>query len=163
MNLYELTTDIQSIFSHTSEEGELNDETIVKLDELNEQFEIKAVNIASYIKNLEAESLAIMSAIMSMSDRKKKIENKIQSLSDYLQENLQRLDIKEIGSSPYFKIKLKQCPPSIDVYNEELIPSEFWREKIVVSIDKIKIKEIIKEGIDVPGATLENKIKLEIK
>ena len=100
-----------------------------------------------------------------MKVRKAKLTKKAESLSDYLQCNLQKLSINEIKSSPYFKIKLKQCPPSVDVFDEKAIPPEFWREKVTTttSVDKIKLKEVMSEGIEVPGATIQRKLKLEIK
>jgi hypothetical protein len=73
------------------------------------------------------------------------------------------LSINEIKSSPYFKIRLKTCPVSIDVFDETIIPAEFWREKISRSVDKIMLKEALSEGVEVPGATIQRKIKLEIK
>jgi hypothetical protein len=49
------------------------------------------------------------------------------------------------------------------VFDENLIPAEFWREKTTTSVDKIMLKEVLNEGVDVPGATIQRKIKLEIK
>lgn len=163
MKLYEITNDVQNIFNNMSEEGELSQELIDSLDNLKQDFETKAVAVAAYIKNLEAEATMIAEAIKEMGSRKNKLTNKIDSLEDYLQFNLQTLSINEIKSSPYFKIRLKTCPPSVDIIDEKLIPAEFWREKITTSVDKIMLKEVLNEGVDVPGATIQRKIKLEIK
>lgn len=145
------------------ETGEIDESLITSLEGLQEDFERKAISIASYIKNLEAEEIAISNAMDEMRLRKDRLAKKSQSLSDYLQFNLQSLSINEIETSPYFKIRLKKCPVSVDVFDESLLPSEFLREKVVVSVDKIKLKETLNEGVEVPGATLQRKIKLEIK
>ncbi len=105
----------------------------------------------------------INEAVKEMVKRKTRLINQAQSLSDYLQINMQRLSISEIKSSPYFKVKLKTCPPSVDVFDENQIPAEYRREKITVSIDKIRLKEVLNEGVEVPGASIQRKIKLEIK
>ncbi len=163
MKLYEITNEFQSLFDSIGEEGDFNQETIDNLDNIQQDFENKALSVASYIKNLEAEETAIADAIKEMTIRKNRLSSQVKSLGDYLQFNLQKLNINEIKSSPYFKIRLKLCPPSVDVSDEHLIPQEFWKEKIVSSIDKIKLKEVLTEGVEVPGASIKRNIKLEIK
>jgi hypothetical protein len=165
MRLYEITNQFENVFNQLDENGELSQEMMESLDSLKDDFENKAISVACYIKNIEAEEAAIEHAIDDMKVRKAKLTKKAESLSDYLQCNLQKLSINEIKSSPYFKIKLKQCPPSVDVFDEKAIPPEFWREKVTTttSVDKIKLKEVMSEGIEVPGATIQRKLKLEIK
>ena len=165
MRLYEITNEFQNVFNQVNEDGELSDDLITNLDVLKIDFENKAVAVASYIKNIEAEEAAIGQAIDDMRARKAKLTKQVESLSDYLQYNLQKLSITEIKTCPYFKIRLKQCPPSIDVFDEKAIPPEYWREKVTTttSVDKIKLKEVLSEGVDVPGASIQRKLKLEIK
>lgn len=165
MRLYEITNQFENVFNQLDENGELSQEMMESLDSLKDDFENKAISVACYIKNIEAEEAAIEHAIDDMKVRKAKLTKKAESLSDYLQCNLQKLSINEIKSSPYFKIKLKQCPPSVDVFDEKAIPPEFWREKVTTttSVDKIKLKEVMSEGVEVPGATIQRKLKLEIK
>lgn len=165
MRLYEITNEFQNVFNQVNENGEISDELMQNLDTLQDDFENKAVAVASYIKNLEAEETAIGQAIDDMRTRKSRLTKQVESLSDYLQFNLQKLSISEIKKCPYFKIRLKQCPPSIDVFDEKAIPPEFWREKVttVTSVDKIRLKEVLSEGVEVPGATIQRKTKLEIK
>ena len=98
-----------------------------------------------------------------MAIRKKRLSKQIESLTDYLQFNLEKLSINEIKTSPYFKIRLKQCPPSVDVFDETMIPPEFWREKVIASVDKVMLKDALNEGVEVPGASIQRRIKLEIK
>jgi predicted nuclease with TOPRIM domain len=163
MQLYKITNEYENIFYQVNEFGELTEDMIEKLDSLQQDFENKAVCVASYIKNLEAEEAAISQAMDDMKTRKARLTKQVESMSDYLQFNLQRLSITEIKSCPYFKIRLKQCPASVDVFDEDAIPAEYWREKTTTSLDKMKIKEVLSEGVEVPGATIQRKIKLEIK
>ncbi len=165
MRLYEITNQFQNVFNQIGEDGELTQDMLNNLDSLKDDFENKAVSVAAYIKNIEAEEAAISQAIEDMRSRKAKLTKQAESLSDYLQFNLQKLSINEIKTSPYFKIRLKQCPPSVDVFDEKSIPPEFWREKVTTttSVDKIKLKEVLSEGVEVPGASIQRKIKLEIK
>ena len=163
MKLYELTHEFENIFAQVGEDGEITQDMMDNLDSVKEDFEQKALSVANYIKNLEAEEHAIEQAMEDMRTRKNRLTKQVHSLSEYLQFNLQKLSINEIKSSPYFKIRLKVCPPSVDVFDEALVPDEFWREKVSKSIDKIRLKEVMGEGIEIPGATIQRKIKLEIK
>ncbi len=163
MQLYKITNEYENVFSQVDENGEITTDMIETLDALQADFENKAVSVATYIKNLEAEEAAITQAMDDMKTRKARLTKQVLSLSDYLQFNMQKLSIKEIKSSPYFKIRIKQCPASVDITSEDFIPAEFWREKVTTSIDKIRLKDALNEGIEVPGACIARRLKLEIK
>ncbi|HWI50099.1 MAG TPA: siphovirus Gp157 family protein [Rummeliibacillus sp.] len=163
MQLYKITNEYENVFNQIDENGEMTQDMIDTLDSLQLDFENKAVCVATYIKNLEAEEAAISQAMDDMKTRKLRLSKQVESMSDYLQFNLQRLSITEIKSCPYFKIRLKQCPASVDVFDEDAIPAEYWREKVVTTVDKIRLKEVLNCGVEVPGASIQRKIKLEIK
>jgi len=163
MKLFEITNEFENVFNQINEDGEITQEMLDNIDALQEDFADKAVSVAAYIKNIEAEAAAIKSAMDSMKQREARLNKQAESLKEYLQFNMQRLSVNEIKTSPHFKIKLKQCPPSVDVFDEAQVPEDYWREKVVLSIDKIKLKEALNEGLEIPGATIHRNIKLEIK
>ena len=163
MKLYEITNEYENIFNQINEDGEIGEDLLSKIDSVTLDFQEKAISVACYIKNLEAEEKAISDAMKDMAKRKDVLTKQAQYLSDYLQYNLQKLSINEIKSSPYFKIRIKQCPPSVEVVDESQIPKEYFREKVTFSVDKIRLKEVLSEGVEVTGATLQRKLKLEIK
>ncbi len=163
MQLFKITQEFESVFNEVDENGEMTPEMIDHLDALQDDFENKAVSVATYIKNLEAEEAAIAQAMEDMKTRKTRLSKQAASLSEYLQHHMQRLSINEIKTCPYFKIRIKQCPASVDVISEDAIPAEFWREKVTSSIDKMRLKEVLSEGIEVPGACIQRRLKLEIK
>lgn len=47
--------------------------------------------------------------------------------------------------------------------DEALIPSEYKKEKLTISVDKTEIKKAIKAGAEVPGAEIEVRQNLQIK
>jgi hypothetical protein len=163
MKLYEITNQYENIFNQVNEDGEITDHTLAILDGLKHEFAEKAIQVACYIKNLEAEAQAIENAITNMKERTKKIDNKVESLKTYLSESMTKLNMNEINDSPYFKLKLKLCPVSVMVYDDTIIPEDCWNEKVVKTIDKLKIKEELTQGRTISGATLHRNIKLEIK
>lgn len=163
MNLYQIANEYQQIFSMVDENGELDMTALQKLDEMEGALENKAIALASYIKNIEAERTAIEIAKKAMAEREKRLDRRVESLTDYLQSNMERCGINEITRSPYFTIKLKKCPVSVDVLDENAIPNDYKVRKEVVSIDKMKIKDELKEGVIIPGVQLKQNIRLEIK
>jgi hypothetical protein len=58
--------------------------------------------------------------------------------------------------SPYFKIALRNNPPSVVVDDPDAIPWEYQRQKPAPppEVDKVAVKEALKSGITVPGARL---------
>ena len=164
MNLYEIANEYQILLDQTfdSETGEINETALACLDKVADDMKHKGVAIASYIRNIEAEEEAIEEAIKRMEARKNQLLRKTKSLVDYLQSNMERCAISEI-SCPYFVIKLKKCPVSIDVINESEIPSEYLKVKKIVSVDKVKIKEELQAGVCINGVALKQNMRLEIK
>jgi chromosome segregation ATPase len=164
MKLYEIANEYQNVLSEicNEETGEINEQSLVKLDEVTKDLKNKVVAIASYIENIEAEEKAIENAIEKMARRKKQLANQSDFLTNYLQANMERCGISEI-TCPYFAVKLKKCPVSVDVVDESVIPDEYKNKKEVISLNKVKIKEEMLSGVVIPGASLKQNIRLEIK
>lgn len=60
------------------------------------------------------------------------------------------------------KVTVKQSAGSVNVIDETLIPALFVKEKITKSVDKVAIKNAIKDGKDVPGAEIVQSYSLVI-
>ena len=52
---------------------------------------------------------------------------------------------------------------SVSILDEALIPEEYWKEKVTKTIDKVSIKDAIKSGKDVAGASIQENMNLQIK
>ena len=166
MNLYNIANEYQLLLDQTfdPETGELNELALAKLDEVKADVKEKGIAIASFIKNIEAERDAIENAKKNMAEREARLDRRVSSLTSYLQSNMERCGINEI-SSPYFMVKLKKNPVSVDIFNESALPENYIKTKtsITHSIDKVKIKEDILNGVAIPGATLRQNVRLEIR
>jgi predicted transcriptional regulator len=164
MKLYEIANQYQEVLSEicNEETGEINETALVRLEEVKDSIKEKGIAVASFIENIEAEEKAIDAAIDKMERRKKQLANQSTFLVNYLQSNMERCAINEI-SCPYFVVKLRKCPLSVDITDELSIPDEYKKRKEVVSIDKLKIKEEITNGVVVPGASLKQNLRLEIR
>lgn len=164
MNLYEIANDYAMVLHETfdPETGEVNEQAIAKLEAIGETLEQKGIAVASYIKNLEAESEAIERAKKAMAEREARLNKRVDYLTYYLQSNMERCGIKEI-KCPYFVAKLKKNPDAVDIKDEESIPEEFVETVTEKKINKRKIREQLLLGVVIPGATLRQSQRLEIK
>lgn len=164
MNLYNITTEYATLLDQivNEETGEVNENALARLNEVKESAEQKSIALASYIQNLDAERNAIEAARQEMAKREKALQNKADYLTNYLQENMERLSITEI-KCPYFQIKLKKNPVSVEVYDELSLPDDYKKSKIVVNVDKAKIRNELLAGVVIAGAQLKQNTRIEIR
>ena len=134
------------------------------LEGLSGELEVKAQNVAMFVRNLEASAEAIKAAEKQMTERRKAIENRAESIRDYLKSNMERTGINKI-ECPWFTIAIKKNPKSVCIDDANVIPNEYKRqpEPPPPSPDKKAIKDAIEAGKDVPGAHIEQGTRLEIK
>lgn len=171
MPLYKISNEYQAIINEIDslEGNEIDiacqEKYLSKIDEIHGTVESKIVALASFVKNIEAEKSAIEEARLAMAAREIQLTKKFLYLQSYLKENMEKCGITEISSSPYFTIKLKKCPQSVLIYDEAKITDEYKRRKVVevLTIDKVKIKEEISNGVIVDGAKVVQNTRLEIK
>lgn len=164
MSLYEIANEYQEVLNNTfdPETGEINANAIEFLELMKLSVQEKSIAVASYIKNLDAEREAINQAKKNMAEREQRLEKRTDYLTQYLQSNMERCGISEI-KSPLFVIKLKKCPFSTDIFDEDIIPDSYKKTKEVVSIDRAKLREEMLAGVVIPGAGLKQNTRLEIK
>lgn len=134
------------------------------LESMAGDLEVKATNVAMFIRNLESTAEQIKSAEAEMAKRRKAIEHRAEHIREYLKANMQRTGISKI-ECPYFKLAIRDNPPSVVIDSLGMIPAEFMRqpEPPPPAPDKKAIADAIKAGKEVAGAHLANSQRLEIK
>jgi chromatin segregation and condensation protein Rec8/ScpA/Scc1 (kleisin family) len=134
------------------------------LESMGGDLEAKATNVAMFVRNLESLADQIKQAEASMAARRKAIETRADNVREYLLSNMLRTGISKI-ESPYFKIALRNNPPSVVVDDPSLIPAKYMRqaEPPAPAPDKKEIKAAIEFGENVPGARLVTKQSVTIK
>lgn len=163
MSLYEISKEYAEILNDLYDEnGEINQSAVMKLEQNEVAMEKKAIAIASFIKNMDAERQAIDEAKKAMAERAARYKKRCDDLEGYLLSTMERRGINKI-TCPYFEIKLKKCPVSVDIVDSNLLPNEYLRTKTEVVPDKIKIKDEMLVGVIVPGAALKQNLRLEIR
>lgn len=164
MKLYEIANEYRETLDAlvNEETGEIDDTALASLNGLTTSLEEKGIAVASYIRNIEADRQALADERKRMEARQKTLESRIEWMKNYLQTNMETCGIKEI-SCPYFSIKLKKCPPSVHLSDEDSLPDTYRKRKETVSIDRVKIKQDIQAGVMIPGAELVQGNTIQIK
>lgn len=162
MKLYELTQNYMNL-QELLENPDIPQQMIEEaLNEVGGEIEEKAENIAKLIKSLEADIEGIKREEMRFATRRKVLETRVNNLKYYLQTAMLSVNKNKIKSK-LFTINVQPNPASIAIDNIDIIPDEYKEKVEEVKADKKKIKEAIKQGIEVPGARLVETKGLRIR
>lgn len=154
MKLYEINQDIERILNGEDERcidenGVLDIEKAKELlTYLNEEIELKAENIAVFVKNFSNDEMGIDSEIANLQKRKNAIRKKRERAQEFLKELMLNYG-KSNFESPRVAVKVTSRR-QLD-YDETKIPQGWYREKVVRELDKQSIKEAVRQGEIVQG------------
>lgn len=163
-SLYVLTAEYEAALAELAELDLPEDVVADTLEGLAGTLELKAQNVAAFVRNLEATAEAIKTAEGGMAKRRKAIENRSSGIRKYLLDNMLRAGITKI-ECPYFTLSIQKNPPSVVIDNPEELPQHFMKipEPPPPTPDKTAIASAIKGGESVPGAHIEQGQRLVIK
>lgn len=157
MNLYELSTAFQQVQNMDLDPEVMQD----TLDSIEDAIENKAENIAKLIRNLESDVAAYKEEEERLKTKRQATENKVKWLKTYLEDNM-KLTGKTKFKSGMFNFSIQKNPASVNITDEKAIPEEFLIQQ-PPKVDKTSLKEILKRGIEVPGAELKQTEGLRIR
>ncbi len=149
LSLYEITSGFPALM----ENEEITQEEKEKIqEELTVLLQQKSQNIIGYTKNIELTISAMKEEEKRISDNRKSLENKLINFKKYVKECMERNGITKIETA-LGTLSITKSPTSVEVVNEDEIPSEFKQEVVTVKIDKTKIKNYFKETGEIPEGT----------
>lgn len=157
MNLYELSVAFQEVQNMDLDPEVMQD----TLDSIEDTIENKAENIAKLIRNHEADVTAYKEEEDRLKTKRQATENKVKWLKTYLEDNM-KLTGKTKFKSGMFNFSIQKNPASVNITDEKIIPEEFLIQQ-PPKVDKTSLKEILKRGIEVPGAELKQTEGLRIR
>ena len=157
MNLYELSLAFQDVQNMDLDPEVMKD----TLDSIEDAIENKAENIAKLIRNLESDVAAYKEEEDRLKTKRQATENKVKWLKTYLEDNM-KLTGKTKFKSGMFNFSIQKNPASVNITDEKIIPGEFLIPQ-PPKVDKTSLKEILKRGIEVPGAELKQTEGLRIR
>ena len=158
--IFEIGNEYQNIIALIEQNnGEMSDDLheayINSRDELNN----KAKAYIYVIRNKENLISNIDAEIDRLKEMKKRTENEIERIKNYLSMAVDTFGNFETG---LHKIS-NRISKSVEVTDFNQLPKEFIKEKIEISADKTAIKKAIESGENISGALLVTKSNLQIK
>ena len=157
MTLYEINSEMLNLIDE--ETGEVLD--YERFVELNLARDEKIENIGLWIKDLKAEASALKAEKDALAKRQKTAENKVESLTRYLQMMLEGEKFK----TPRLSVSYRTSK-AVEVDNEFLSwamanGEQYLRYK-EPEVDKTAVKEALEKG-EVPHAALVERVSVTIK
>ena len=146
--------------------GEVTDEIMEDLAIRRDNFQHKAEAYSKFILKLESEADIAAAEIKRIQAIKKTKDNTATRLRETLRDALMVFgnENPKTGNKAYetalFKLSLRKSQ-SVEITDESEVPDEFWAIKKEIS--KSTISQAIKDGLEVPGATMKENYGLQIK
>ena len=149
MTLYEIDKRIIDLID--DETGEIIDSNLNTFDELM----MERNNL--WIKNLRADAEAYKAEAQAFVDRKKAAERKIESLTRLLEITLRGRKFK----TERVQIGYRKSD-SVQIDKDAKLPDEYLRFR-EPEPDKAALKKALKDGVEIKGARLEEKLNMQVK
>ena len=161
MQLYKLTEHYENLEALLDNEDIDKDIIYNALNEVNDSIEEKAENIAKLINSLTYSVLCLKEEEQRLVRKRRTLENRIESLKTYLQNEMRVLNKYEIRSN-LFNIKIQKNPVSLKVDNFDNIPTRFFKTK-EAELDRRELLREIKGGLTVEGVELQQTESIRIR
>lgn len=155
MNLYDMTAEYTAILRQIEEaDGEITDEQVAALEALGHSIEIKAENVAKFIRSLECEGMAQKAESDRLAAKARVTGNKVDRLKGYLMDCMRAAGRDKIKGD-VLSVGIQKTAEHPDVTDPKALPERFWRkpEAPPPEPDKKAIMDARKLGEDVPGVT----------
>ncbi len=158
MKLYDLVSQYNQVLEMAEEVdiGTLKD----TLESIQESIEEKAQNTAKLIKSMEVDTKALKEEEQRLADRRKSLENKISSIKEYLQTQLEIAGIDKV-KGPILTVSIQNNPPSVKVIDDKLLSA--YMVPVEPKLDKKTLLSDLKSGKEVPGAEIQQGRSVRIR
>lgn len=139
------------------------------LEGVEGEFEIKAENVAQYIKALRKEAEDIREEEQALSARRRAKEKRVKSLTDYLMACMKQIHREKIETAKC-KLSIRKNAESVQVVDEDGLARDLLamgRTELIrvkpPELDKIALKKALQAGEIIVGAELGRTESLIIK
>jgi hypothetical protein len=166
MRLFEIVDGVQNLLelSVDRDSGEISEEGLAALDELELTLDEKLTNTALYLKGVEAERDAVAKAAKELSARAAIHGKQADRLRKYLADNMERAGHEGL-SDPRVKLSWRTST-AVVVDANVIFSSNSLPEGVLVKSarpDKKAIGDLLKAGTEVEGCHLETRKNLQVK
>lgn len=122
------------------------------IESINDSIENKVENIVKFMKNIESDIEGFKKEEKRLYTRRKYLENKYEGLKNYMAGQLTLAKLKQVNAGS-FKVKFQNSPASVEVLNENDVPS-IYREAQPDKINKKDLLKDLKDGKQIAGVLL---------
>jgi len=157
--------DITNAFPVLMEQEEMSEEDKIKVqEELMLLLQQKSQNTIGYVRNIELTIEAMKNEEKRISEQRKTLENRLTKFKEYVKGCMEKGGFTKVETE-LGSLTIAKNPASVEIINEDEIPSEFKQEIVTVKIDKTAIKNHFKETGEIPTGVniLTNNTSLRIK
>lgn len=161
LSLYE----IAGAFPMLMESEEMTDEVKEQIrEELTILLQQKSQSIIGFTRNKELSIEAKKNEEKRLAESRKRDERQLESFKQYVKECMERNGIKKIETA-LGNLTIANSPISVQIENEDEIPSEFKTEIRTMKIEKKKIADNFKATGEIPNGVIiyTNNTNLRIK
>lgn len=151
MKLFELTSQYQRVLAMVDEEADMDviRDTLVSIEGFITD---KAESIAKLIKSIDADIEAIQAEEKRLYDRRKALENRRNSIKEYLETQLISAGIDKVKGT-LFTISIQNNPPSVNIQDDATVPEKYYIPQ-PPKLDKRALIEDLKAGAQYEGIEL---------
>ena len=158
-SLYQIETEHLALMQQIENaEGEITEEIAQQLEINESQLQSKSIAYLSVIKSKESFNSQIDEEIKRLQAMKKRNNNLVTNLKNRLLDAVKLFGDYESGLSSFGTRKSS----SVEVENVNALPKEFKVIKVTEQADKAALKKAIKEGQEIEGVSIVEKLNLKI-
>ena len=163
--LSDIISDLMSIVFYTDEVGgEIDENTIGKLDNLDVELSDKVNSILWVIENYISLADVTNQRGISLIEQSKTIIKRMESLKLYLKKCLENAGIKKMATLDFPSVSIQRNPPSVVITDENSIMSDDrwlnYPEQPPPKINKKAVLEALKKGEIIDGAEMRQAERL---
>ena len=147
------------------DEGELNEEQLAALDgylaELAGQESDKIDSFAQFCRLQTERAAALDAESKRLARRAKSVEKGIAYLKGQYLGTMQEHGLRKLNGNVY-SVSVRSTPV-VRIEDEAKIPADYWTVKETRSVNKLAIRDAIKLGAAIPGASMGESFSLQVR
>lgn len=150
-SLYQITNAFPQLMANE----EISEEDKAKIEEeLTLLLQSKSQNIIGYTKNVELTIEAMKTEEKRISEQRKALENRLVNFKEYVKECMEKNGFTKIETT-LGTLTIVKNPISVEIINEDEVPSEYKQEVVTTKVDKKAISDNFKAtGEIIPGVKI---------
>lgn len=134
----------------------------IALKNIEEELEVKADNYAIVINRIKTDVEMLKKEEQRLYNKRKSLENSIDYMKKNLEDSMWLQDKKKFKTSK-FSFGIQKNPPSLKVLDSASVPEDYKEIIEEIKIDKKKILQDIKNGVEITGVEVVQSESLRIR